>query len=281
MTGQISQVKLASGTHVPALGQGTWYMGEDARQRRLEVEALQCGIELGMTLIDTAEMYADGGAEEVVGEAIGGRRDDVFLVSKVLPYNASAQGTIEACERSLKRLGTEKIDLYLLHWRGRYPLEETLSAFEELKRVGKIGAWGVSNFDTDDMQELANIAVGKAVATNQILYNLIRRGPEFNLLPWCGAREVPLMAYSPIEQGRLLGNSVLHEVADEIGVSPAAVALAWTMRNGNVIAIPKTSKLSHVRENRNAADIRLTEEQLTLLDRTFAPPTRKTALEML
>lgn len=281
MTGQIPQVKLASSTHVPALGQGTWYMGEDARQRRLEIEALQCGIELGMTLIDTAEMYADGGAEEVVGEAIGGRRDDVFLVSKVLPYNASARGTIEACERSLKRLGTEKIDLYLLHWRGRYPLEETLSAFEELKRVGKIGAWGVSNFDTDDMQELANIAGGKAVATNQILYNLIRRGPEFDLLPWCGAREVPLMAYSPIEQGRLLGNSVLHEVADEIGVSPAAVALAWTMRNGNVIAIPKTSKLSHVRENRNAADIKLTEEQLTLLDRTFAPPTRKTALEML
>jgi diketogulonate reductase-like aldo/keto reductase len=281
MTGKIPQVKLALGTHVPALGQGTWYMGEDARQRRLEVEALQCGIELGMTLIDTAEMYADGGAEEVIGEAIGGRRDDVFLVSKVLPYNASAQGTIEACERSLKRLGTEKIDLYLLHWRGRYPLEETLSAFEELKRVGKIGAWGVSNFDTDDMQELANIAGGKAVATNQILYNLIRRGPEFDLLPWCGAREVPLMAYSPIEQGRLLGNSVLHEVADEIGVSPAAVALAWTMRNGNVIAIPKTSKLSHVRENRNAADIKLTEEQLTLLDRTFAPPTRKAALEML
>lgn len=281
MTGKIPQVKLASGTHVPALGQGTWYMGEDARQRRLEVEALQCGLELGMTLIDTAEMYADGGAEEVIGEAIGGRRDDVFLVSKVLPYNASAQGTIEACERSLKRLGTEKIDLYLLHWRGRYPLEETLSAFEELKRVGKIGAWGVSNFDTDDMQELANIAGGKAVATNQILYNLIRRGPEFDLLPWCGAREVPLMAYSPIEQGRLLGNSVLHEVADEIGVSPAAVALAWTMRNGNVIAIPKTSKLSHVSENRNAADIKLTEEQLTLLDRTFAPPTRKTALEML
>ncbi|KAB2691724.1 aldo/keto reductase [Brucella pseudogrignonensis] len=281
MTGQIPQVKLASGTHVPALGQGTWYMGEDARQRRLEVEALQCGIELGMTLIDTAEMYADGGAEEVVGEAIGGRRDDVFLVSKVLPYNASAQGTIESCERSLKRLGTEKIDLYLLHWRGRYPLEETLSAFEELKRAGKIGAWGVSNFDTDDMQELTNIAGGKAVASNQILYNLIRRGPEFDLLPWCAAREVPLMAYSPIEQGRLLGNSVLHEVADEIGVSPAAIALAWTMRNGNVIAIPKTSKLSHVRENRNAADIRLTEEQLTLLDRTFSPPTRKTALEML
>jgi len=234
-----------------------------------------------MTLIDTAEMYADGGAEEVVGEAIGGRRDDVFLVSKVLPYNASAEGTIEACERSLKRLGTEKIDLYLLHWRGRYPLEETLSAFEELQQAGKIGAWGVSNFDTDDMQELTNIAGGKAVATNQILYNLIRRGPEFDLLPWCAAREVPLMAYSPIEQGRLLGNNVLHEVADEIGVSPAAVALAWTMRNGNVIAIPKTSKLSHVRENRNAADVRLTEEQLTLLDRTFAPPTRKTALEML
>ncbi|MCK4203443.1 aldo/keto reductase [Brucella pituitosa] len=281
MTGTIPQVKLASGTHVPALGQGTWYMGEDTRQRRLEVEALQCGIELGMTLIDTAEMYADGGAEEVVGEAIKGRRDSVFLVSKVLPYNASLEGTIEACERSLKRLGTEKIDLYLLHWRGRYPLEETLAAFEKLQQAGKIGAWGVSNFDTDDMKELTIVTGGTAVAANQILYNLIRRGPEFDLMPWCAGQKTPLMAYSPIEQGRLLGNSVLHEVADEIGVSPAAVALAWTMRNGDVIAIPKTSKLGHVRENRNAADIRLTEEQLTLLDRTFAPPTRKTALEML
>lgn len=281
MTGTIPQVKLASGAHVPALGQGTWYMGEDPHQRRLEVEALQCGIELGMTLIDTAEMYADGGAEEIVGEAIKGRRDSVFLVSKVLPYNASLQGTIEACERSLKRLGTEKIDLYLLHWRGRYPLEETLTAFEELQQADKIGAWGVSNFDTGDMKEMAVATGGKAVAANQILYNLIRRGPEFDLMPWCAGQKTPLMAYSPIEQGRLLGNSVLHEIADEVGVSPAAVALAWTMRNGDVIAIPKTSKLGHVRENRNAADIRLTEEQLTLLDRTFAPPTCKTALEML
>ncbi len=281
MTGTIPHVKLASGMLVPALGQGTWYMGEDARQRRLEVEALQCGIELGMTLIDTAEMYADGGAEEVVGEAIKGHRDAVFLVSKVLPYNASQEGTIEACERSLMRLGTEKIDLYLLHWRGRYPLEETLSAFEKLQQAGKIGAWGVSNFDVADMKELIDLTGGKAAATNQILYNLIRRGPEFDLMLWCASQKIPLMAYSPIEQGRLLGNSVLHEVADEVGVSPAAVALAWTMRNGNVIAIPKTSKLGHVRENRNAADIKLTEEQLTLLDRTFAPPTRKTALEML
>ncbi|MDT4867389.1 Glyoxal reductase [compost metagenome] len=216
-----------------------------------------------------------------MGEAIKGRRDSVFLVSKVLPYNASLEGTIEACERSLKRLGTEKIDLYLLHWRGRYPLEETLAAFEKLQQAGKIGAWGVSNFDTDDMKELTIVTGGTAVAANQILYNLIRRGPEFDLMPWCAGQKTPLMAYSPIEQGRLLGNSVLHEVADEIGVSPAAVALAWTMRNGDVIAIPKTSKLGHVRENRNAADIRLTEEQLTLLDRTFAPPTRKTALEML
>ncbi|MDH7789701.1 aldo/keto reductase [Ochrobactrum sp. AN78] len=281
MTGTIPHVKLASGMLVPALGQGTWYMGEDARQRRLEVEALQCGIELGMTLIDTAEMYADGGAEEVVGEAIKGHRDAVFLVSKVLPYNASQEGTIEACERSLMRLGTEKIDLYLLHWRGRYPLEETLSAFEKLQQAGKIGAWGVSNFDVADMKELIDLTGGKAAATNQILYNLIRRGAEFDLMLWCASQKIPLMAYSPIEQGRLLGNSVLHEVADEVGVSPAAVALAWTMRNGNVIAIPKTSKLGHVRENRNAADIKLTEEQLTLLDRTFAPPTRKTALEML
>jgi diketogulonate reductase-like aldo/keto reductase len=281
MTGIIPQIKLPSGQTVPALGQGTWYMGENAGERHHEVEALRHGIDLGMTLIDTAEMYADGEAEDVVGEAIAGRRDDVFLVSKVLPYNASRRGTIEACERSLERIGTDHIDLYLLHWRGRHPLAETVAAFEALQQAGKIVAWGVSNFDTSDLKELSGVAGGQAVATNQILYNLTRRGPEFDLMPWCDQQHIPLMAYSPIEQGRLLGNRVLAEIATECGVTPAAIALAWTMRNGNVIAIPKSSNLHHVRDNRKAADLRLSGEQLARLDQVFAPPSRKVALEML
>lgn len=281
MTGTIPRITLPSGQTVPALGQGTWYMGEDSAQRRHEIEALRSGIDLGMTLIDTAEMYADGEAEDVVGEAVSGRRDDVFLVSKVLPFNASRNGTIEACERSLKRLRTERIDLYLLHWRGRYPLEETVAAFEDLKHVGKIASWGVSNFDTDDMKELADVANGMDVVTNQILYNLTRRGPEFDLLPWCAERKIPLMAYSPIEQGRLLGSPVLAEIADETGGTPASVALAWAMRNGNVIAIPKSSNLHHVRDNRKAAELRLSDDQLKRLDQVFPPPSRKMALEML
>ncbi|MEL4069302.1 aldo/keto reductase [Ochrobactrum sp. GPK 3] len=281
MTGTIPQIKLPSGQAVPALGQGTWYMGENAGERHHEVEALRHGIDLGMTLIDTAEMYADGEAEDVVGEAIAGRRDDVFLVSKVLPYNASRRGTIEACDRSLGRLGTDHIDLYLLHWRGRHSLAETVAAFEALQQAGKIVAWGVSNFDTSDLKELSGVAGGQAVATNQILYNLTRRGPEFDLMPWCDQQHIPLMAYSPIEQGRLLGNRVLAEIATECGVTPAAVALAWTMRNGNVIAIPKSSNLHHVRDNRKAADLRLSGEQLARLDQIFAPPSRKVALEML
>ncbi|TMU92250.1 aldo/keto reductase [Brucella haematophila] len=281
MTGTIPQITLPSDQTVPALGQGTWYMGENAGERHHEVEALRHGIDLGMTLIDTAEMYADGEAEYVVGEAIAGRRDDVFLVSKVLPYNASRRGTIEACERSLERLGTDRIDLYLLHWRGRHPLAETVAAFETLQQAGKIVAWGVSNFDTSDLKELSGVAGGQAVATNQILYNLTRRGPEFDLMPWCDQHFIPLMAYSPIEQGRLLGNRVLAEIATECGVTPAAVALAWTMRNGNVIAIPKSSNLHHVRDNRKAADVRLSGEQLARLDQAFAPPSRKVALEML
>jgi len=281
MTGTIPRITLPSGQTVPALGQGTWYMGEDSAQRRHEIEALRSGIDLGMTLIDTAEMYADGEAEDVVGEAVSGRRDDVFLVSKVLPFNASRNGTIEACERSLKRLRTERIDLYLLHWRGRYPLEETVAAFEDLKHAGKIASWGVSNFDTDDMKELADVANGMDVVTNQILYNLTRRGPEFDLLPWCAERKIPLMAYSPIEQGRLLGSPVLAEIADETGGTPASVALAWAMRNGNVIAIPKSSNLHHVRDNRKAAELRLSDDQLKRLDQVFPPPSRKMALEML
>ncbi len=281
MTSTLPLVTLPSGAKVPALGQGTWYMGEDPGERRHEVRALQHGIDLGMTLIDTAEMYAEGEAEEVVGEAISGRRDGLFLVSKVLPFNASRDGTIEACERSLKRLGTDHIDLYLLHWRGRYPLAETIAAFEALQQAGKILSWGVSNFDTDDMKELASLAGGGAVAANQILYNLARRGPEFDLMPWCVKRNIPLMAYSPIEQGRLIGNAVLAEIAHELEVTQAALAIAWTMRRGNVISIPKSSNLHHVEENRKAAGLRLSEAQLARLDQVFAPPTRKMALEML
>jgi len=281
MSADIPTTALPSGELVPVLGQGTWFMGEDRRKSGQETDALRLGIDLGMTLIDTAEMYASGGAEEVVGEAIEGRRDEVFLVSKVLPSNASRQGTILACERSLKRLRSEAIDLYLLHWRGSYALEETIAAFDDLIRAGKIRSWGVSNFDTDDMEEIVALSGGDKVAGNQILYNLARRGPEFDLMPWCRARNIPLMAYSPIEQGRLLRNATLAEVAKECGATPATVALAWVLSHDGVIAIPKSSNPEHLRDNRKAADLKLTAEQLARLDRAFPAPGRKTALEML
>ncbi len=277
----IPTLSLPSGERVPVLGQGTWMMGESRRSRREEVEALRLGLDLGMTLIDTAEMYADGGAEEVVAEAIAGRRDQVFLVTKVLPGNASRRGTIEACERSLRRLRTDRIDLYLLHWRGRYPLAETLEAFAELVRAGKIRYWGVSNFDTDDMAELTGLPGGAAVATNQVLYNLSRRGIEYDLLPWCRERRIPIMAYSPIEQGRILGNPALRRVAARHGATPAQVALAWLLRQKDVMVIPKAGRPEHVRENRAALDLELTAEDLAELDRAFPPPTRKVPLEML
>lgn len=272
---------LPSGVTVPALGQGTWYMGETRSTLKDEAAALQLGLDLGMTLIDTAEMYADGGAEIVVGEAIASRRDDVFLVSKVLPYNASRKGTVEACERSLKRMGTDRIDLYLLHWRGRYPLSETISAFEELVAAGKILSWGVSNCDPDDMVELMNVPGGKGCAVNQVLYNLTRRGIEFDLQPWCEAHNIPIMAYSPIEQGRMLRQSTLNEVARRHGATPAQIALSWIVRQKGMIAIPKAASPDHVRQNRAAVDVVLTEEDLTQLDRAFPPPKRAQPLEML
>jgi diketogulonate reductase-like aldo/keto reductase len=256
-------------------------MGEEGGRRREEVAALRLGLDLGMTLIDTAEMYASGGAEEVVGEAIAGRRHEVFLVSKVLPSNASRRGTIEACERSLRRMETDRIDLYLLHWRGRYPLAETLEAFDTLKRAGKIRYFGVSNFDTDDMEELAGLTGGPAVATNQVLYNLTRRGIEFDLVPWCRQRSIPLMAYSPIEQGRMLHHAALARVGARYGATPAQVALAWLLRQGDVMVIPKAVQPQHVRENRAAADLQLTAEDLAELNRAFPAPTRKVPLEML
>jgi diketogulonate reductase-like aldo/keto reductase len=278
--GAMRTVRLPSGEIVPALGQGTWYMGE-GRGAAEEVAALRLGLDLGMTLIDTAEMYASGGAEKVVGEAIRGRRDEVFLVSKVLPHNASRKGTVAACEVSLRRLGTDRLDLYLLHWRGGVPLAETVAAMETLVQAGKIRHWGVSNFDTDDMEELWALGGGKAAAANQVLYNLARRGIEWDLLPWCRERAVPIMAYSPIEQGRLLRQPVLKEVAARHGATPAQVALAWVLREPGVIAIPKAKDLGHVRENRAALEVQLTEDDFAMLDRAFPPPTRKQPLELL
>jgi diketogulonate reductase-like aldo/keto reductase len=279
-TMSMKQITLPGGETVPALGQGTWYMGESGRKRAEEVRALQLGIELGMTLIDTAEMYADGGAEEVTGEAIKGRRDGIFLVSKVLPSHGSRTATIAACEQSLKRLATDRVDLYLLHWRGNYALEDTLTGFEALLKAGKIRHWGVSNFDVDDMEELL-AAGGKAVAANQVLYNLSRRGIEHDLLPWSTKHEVPVMAYSPIEQGRLLGDKALRQVAEAHGATPAQIALAFVLSRPGVIAIPKSSNLAHVRENAGAAAITLSDADLRTLDAAFPPPRRKTALEIL
>jgi diketogulonate reductase-like aldo/keto reductase len=272
---------MPSGQTVPVLGQGTWFIGEDQKTARQEADALRLGIDLGMTLIDTAEMYADGGAEEVVGEAIKNRRDEVFIVSKVLPSNASRQGTMLACERSLKRLGCETIDLYLLHWPGRHPLEDTIAAFENLVEAGKIRNWGVSNFDTEGMEELLRLAGEGRVAANQILYNLARRGPEFDLMPWCEEQNIPIMAYSPIEQGRILRNPALLEIASECEATPATVALAWVLGRKGVIAIPKSSNADHLRANRNAVELVLSTAQLAKLDKAFPPPRRHVPLEML
>jgi diketogulonate reductase-like aldo/keto reductase len=277
----VPTIELPSGEAVPVLGQGTWMMGEDTRRRADEVAALRLGLDLGMTLIDTAEMYGTGGAEEVVAEAIAGRRDEVFLVSKVLPENSSRRGTIAACERSLRRLATDRIDLYLLHWRGSPPLRETLEAFDALVRAGKIRHWGVSNFDAADMAELAHLPAGAAVATNQVLYNLTRRGIERDLVPWCRERRLPIMAYSPLEQTRLLGRPALADVAGRHGATPAQVALAWLLRRDGVIAIPKATTLAHVRDNRAALDLRLTEQDVAALERAFPPPAGPRPLEML
>ena len=275
------QVTLPGGETVPALGQGTWYMGEDASARADEVRALQEGIELGMTLIDTAEMYASGGAEGVVGEAVAGRRDDVFLVSKVLPHHAGYDDCLHACEQSLARLGTDRLDLYLLHWRGGIPLEETLEAFERLLDDGMIGAWGVSNFDANDMSELLALPGGDAVATDQVLYNLTRRWPEAGLLQGCRELAIPLMAYSPIEQGRMLRHPALAEVAERHGVTAAQVALAWLLEHDDVIVIPKAASLEHVRENRQALALELTSDDLATLDAAFPAPRGRAAMEML
>ena len=276
----IGRVRLPSGELVPALGQGTWKMGESFGKRADEVRALQLGLDLGMTLIDTAEMYGDGGAEKVVAEAVAGRRDEAFIVSKVYPHNASRTGTIAACERSLKRLRTDRIDLYLLHWPGNHPIGDTVAAFEALKLDGKIRHWGVSNFDVGEMDDLIE-AGGEHVAANQVLYNLTRRGVEYDLFPWMATRKVPIMAYSPVEQGRLARHSELTRIAGAHNATPAQIALAFTLLRHDVISIPKATALDHVRENAAAADIVLTAEDKAALDRAFPPPRRKSGLEMI
>ncbi|KAM3110053.1 aldo/keto reductase [Phormidesmis sp. 146-33] len=273
-------VKLPSGRPMPILGQGTWRMGEADRTRKAETDALSLGLDLGMTLIDTAEMYGEGGAETIVGKAISGRRDQVFLVSKVYPHNATRQGVIQACDRSLKRLGTDYLDLYLLHWCGSVPLSETFEAFHILRQAGKILDFGVSNFDRSDMEEARQFDQG-LTATNQVLYNLSRRGVEWDLLPWCRKNSIPLMAYSPIEQGRLLKNSTLKTVADRHTASPAQIAIAWLLQPKDVMVIPKSSHPDRIRENYAALEIVLTPEDLADLNQAFPPPRTAKPLEML
>ncbi|MCP1575649.1 oxidoreductase [Herbaspirillum rubrisubalbicans] len=278
---QIPLITLRNGAQVPALGQGTWNMGESGAAAATEVRALQAGIDLGMTLIDTAEMYADGNAERIVGQAISGRRQQVYLVSKVLPHNASQRGTIAACEASLKRLGTDHIELYLLHWRGPHPLAATVEGMEKLVAQGKIGGWGVSNLDSDDIDELLQEPQGSHYLCNQVLYNLSRRGIEYDLLPQALEQGVAIMAYSPIEQGRILKNAALGSVAQRHGVTPAQVALAWVLRQPGVIAIPKAADAAHVQANRACLDLQLTAADLKELDAAFPPPRRKQPLAML
>jgi diketogulonate reductase-like aldo/keto reductase len=278
-------VLLPDGTRVPAIGQGTWYMGEQPSQRAVEVRALQQGLDAGMTLIDTAEMYADGGAEQVVGEAIAGRRNQVFLVSKVYPHHAGGKKAIIACENSLKRLGTEQIDLYLLHWRGGFGLDETIEAMEALQRSGKIARWGVSNLDTADMEELWQLPGGDQCQTNQVLYHAASRGIEYDLLPWCRAHALPVMAYCPLAQAgklrhRLLDDSTVARLATEHGVSSAEIALAWVTRSGGVIAIPKAVQPQHVAQNARALTLALSPDDLAALDQAFPPPSRKLPLDI-
>ncbi|MBO1903356.1 aldo/keto reductase [Microvirga sp. 3-52] len=275
------KVALPSGETVPALGQGTWQMAETASRRGQEIEALRVGVGLGMTLIDTAEMYGEGAAEELIAEALVEQRERLFLVSKVYPHNANRVGVVQACERSLRRLKTDRLDLYLLHWRGGVALEETIAGFEELRSSGKIRQWGVSNFDVDDMQELLEIRGGENCVTNQVLYNVTRRGPEFDLIPWMAEHRMPLMAYSPIEQGRLPRGGVLQKIGRKHGASAFQIALAWLLQKPDVIAIPKASSPGHVRDNHRALEIRLDPEDLEAIDAEFPPPERKRPLEMI
>ncbi len=274
-------VTLPDGECIPALGLGTWRMGEHAGSRNDEISTIRHAIDAGIQLIDTAEMYGEGGAEQVLGEAISGRRNDLFIVSKVYPHNASYDGVIAACERSLKRLGTDRIDMYLLHWPGSVPLDETISGFEDLIGGGKIRHWGVSNFDVDLIEELHGLDGGAACATNQVLYHLGIRGVEWDLLPWCQNHAMPLMAYSPLGQGDILDHPTLGEIANRHGVTPAAIALAWSIRLDGVVSIPKTSRPERIDANLAALDIVLTNEDLATLDDAFPPTNGPTPLYMI
>ncbi len=274
-------LQLSSGQAIPVLGLGTWRMGESRQNRHSEIEALHHGLSLGLSLIDTAEMYGEGGAEEVIAQAIANCRSEVFLVSKVYPRNASVRGAIAACEQSLKRLNTDYLDLYLLHWRGSVPLTETLEAFQTLQQSGKIRSFGVSNFDVEDMKEASQLKGGNGIVTNQVLYNLTRRGIEWNLLPWCRHRGIPVMAYSPIEQGRLLNHPTLKALARERGVTAAQMALAWLLHQNDVIVIAKSSRVEHLQENRAALDLKLSAGELTALETAFPLPAQPVPLEML
>jgi diketogulonate reductase-like aldo/keto reductase len=274
-------VDLPSGETIPALGMGTWHLGEGRHPPEVELDALRTGLDLGMTLIDTAELYGDGASERLVGRAIAGRRDEVFLVSKVMPSHATFDGTLAACDASLRRLNTDRLDLYLLHWRGRVPLEETVSAFEELKRSGRIRHWGVSNFDVNDMSELTAIPEGRDVETDQVLYNLTRRGIEWNLLPTCQRIGLPIMAYSPIEQGRLTGHPVLEGIGRRHRATAAQVALSWVISRPGVCAIPQAGTPKHARENVEALRVILSDDDVAELDAAFPPPPRPVPLEVL
>lgn len=271
---------LKNGDRVPALGLGTWRMGEQASRAKEEVAALQRGVDLGMTLIDTAEMYGDGGAERAVGEAIRGRREAVYLVSKVLPQNASRKGTIAACEASLERLGTDRLDLYLLHWRGNHPLADTMAAFLELQQAGKIRAFGVSNLDLADMQDWLAVKGADATVVNQVQYSINSRGIDFDLLPWSIKQQIAVMAYCPLAQGDIPEDGALTKVAARHGATPAQIMLAWCLRSGHVIAVPKTSNPARMVENAKAADIRLSTEDLAELDKDFPAPQRAQSLAM-
>lgn len=278
-------VVFADGTALPAIGQGTWFMGEDAGQHRQEVAALQAGLERGMTLIDTAEMYADGGAERVVGDALNGRRDRAWLVSKVYPWHAGEPDAVAACERSLKRLNTDYLDLYLLHWRGNIPLEETLRAMEVLQQQGKIRRWGVSNFDSDDLHELLAEESGNLCASNQVLYHLASRGIEYDLLPECRQLGMPVMAYCPLAQagrlrGALMSHPLLQQIAQQKCISVAQLLLAWVIRQDGVIAIPKASSIAHVNDNAAALSITFGSDELAMINQAFPPPTARLPLDM-
>lgn len=281
----VKQVMFTKQVSLPAIGQGTWNMGENPCRRRDEVSALQAGLDLGLRLIDTAEMYADGAAEEIVGEALAGRRDGAFLVSKVYPWNAGGQKAIAACEGSLRRLKTDYLDLYLLHWTGDFTYEETVSAMEKLIAQGKIRRWGVSNLDYDEMQALWQVAGGRQCATNQVLYHLASRGIEYDLLPWCQQQQMPVMAYSPLAQaGRLrsglLTHSVINDIARAHDATAAQILLAWVIRQPGVIAIPKAASVAHVEQNAAALEITLSTDELRLLDQAWPAPAGKTVLDM-